>query len=139
MQTLSCTLVVSHTLQSVLYAKCLPSFHSFPLLLIPNGLKITCHSLPSCPSTIQTQRCGQELVLPVSLLTPGIKGNCQDFRTSSQDTCTSITILLLPHCRSLHHSGTWERRVNMGLFPSCKQQPTSMAGNSCPLPRKREQ
>lgn len=57
---------------------------TLPLLLTPDRLKITCHSLPSCPSTIQTQGCGHELMLSISFLTPGIKGDCQNFRASSQ-------------------------------------------------------
>lgn len=45
--------------------------------------KITCHSLVSCPSATQTWGCKQELMLPISLPTPGIKGKCWDFRAGS--------------------------------------------------------
>lgn len=40
-----------------------------------------------------------------------------------------LHLCLLPHCRTLHYSGRWERRINMELFPCCKQQPASMGGN----------
>lgn len=40
---------------------------------------------------------------------------------AAKASCTSVTILLLPHCRSLHHSGRWERRRNIGLFPRCER------------------
>lgn len=128
-----------HTAHSTDYkASTCPHF-TLSLLLIPCRLKITCPSLPFCSSTTQTQGRGQTLMLPISLLTPGTKVTARTSESAAKVSCTSVTILLLPHCSPHYHSGRWERRINMGIFPICKQQRTSMIGNNCsPLPRKRE-